>query len=109
LEELEIILGFVGLVLVALIGVLQAYVGREVKAVRGQVLNSHSPDLNLRDQIDTLEKGLIQVKTMQDGFTEQMKYQGELIRSQGHQIGEIRDDLRAFTTTHSPNHIVRKI
>ena len=81
-------------ILVAGIGVLQARAGRSVKLVREQVQNSHAGQPSLREDIDGLKAAVTATDVRLASLCGRFDGLHELVRSQGHQLGELRADLR---------------
>ncbi|MDR2372915.1 MAG: hypothetical protein LBD77_02175 [Bifidobacteriaceae bacterium] len=90
------------LIVCALIGVWQAFAGRGLREVKNQVANRHG-GANLRADIDCLKVATGKLETKVDGLDQKLDAHlaglRDLVHSQGHQIGEIRADLRKTTTT----------
>jgi peptidoglycan hydrolase CwlO-like protein len=86
------------------LGILQARAGRtvkevqvEVSAVRGQVTNEHGT--NLRDDLDKVHASVHALDSKVSALSATQEGMETLIRSQGHQIGELRSDVSALYQT----------
>lgn len=86
MDQIELVITSATAVVVAIVGVWQARAGRSLKEVRNQVANNHGA-ASLREDLDAVKVAVTRLDATIAGLH-------ELVRSQGHQIGEIRADLR---------------
>jgi hypothetical protein len=89
------------MVVVAVIGVWAPRADRKrtslLREVRNQVANNHSP-VSLRDDLDEVKGDIATLNTGVARLEAQLTGLHENVRSQGHQLGEIRADLRTYQT-----------
>jgi HAMP domain-containing protein len=88
----ELVLTSVTAVIVAVIGVWQARAGRSLREVRDQVANTHTT-VSLRDDIDHVKRSVQATEVKLADLGGRFDGLHELVRSQGHQLGELRADL----------------